>query len=207
MAHYISCLRLLAKVVAVSCLFRSAIAQANDQDKINFAVALGWNDLPGCITSRCFPGQHFDGGGELAVKLGCSTNKCLCRPSYLYQGLQYIVDCARTDCQNLDDVNLAHDSLEAYCHIKGYTSIEAPISDFSTTPGGYYITATTTVYKSDATRRIEAGFAALPRVSTKKQEVDYILWAAPIAVMLLISTLYLFSVAFGLRALLVLSCI
>lgn len=210
---YISWLLFLVKLLSVSYLFPSAIAQAIDQDSIDYTIIPGWKDLSRCVSQDCFGDGSCTAAGCYGPNnhVRCNTNKCMCRPSLLYKALQYVVDCARKSCQNLDDVKFANDSMKAYCRIKGYTSILPPILLQTTATaidglditGGYYthtVSATTTVYTSHATRRVEAGFSALSGVSTKKPGIDYVPWAAPVAVMLLISALYLFSASLGLRA-------
>lgn len=211
MAHFISWL-LLIEVFYTLCLFQSATGQAIDSDTIDFTKIPGWTSLRGCVR-LCF-GQCTIGCTGPDAHLGCLTNECLCRPSELFTGLQYVVDCAREGCQNLDDVQQANDSLKAYCGLKGYTKIQAPTllpTDASATDGpgvlgGYYtytISATTTVYTNQATRRAEAVFATLPRISAVKQmetDVRYIFGVAKYVMILLLSTFFLSSLAFGLRA-------
>ena len=138
----------------------------------------------------------------------------MCDPSHLFSGLQYVVKCVRDGCKNLDDIQSANDTLITYCSLKGYTKIEAPTllptsasaTDIAGAIGGYYtltVLKTTTVYKSQATKRAEAVFAALPRSPTVKQiksKVGYISGAVKIMAVLLTSTFFLLSVAFGLRS-------
>lgn len=210
MAHFISTL-LLTITLYTLCLLQSATGQAIDEDTIDYTIIPGFNDLRSCVRA-CF-GTCCNGSGP-DYHLGCLTNQCMCRPSELFTALQYVVDCAREGCKNFDDIQLANDSMIAYCRIKGYTKIQAAtLLPTSATPtsnagviGGYYtltVPEPTTVYKSHATKRVEAVFAALPRSPLVKQietDVKCTLGPAKLVVVLLTSTFFLFSIAVGLRA-------
>lgn len=201
----------LIKVLYILCLFQSATCQAIDQDAVEFSIVPGWTDLRTCVRN-CFGECGPCTGPE--DTLGCRTNRCMCSPSQLFTGLQYVDTCVRDACKNLDDVQLANHTFIAYCSMKGYTKIKAatllPTStsaaDNADLIGGFYtltVPETTTVYKSQATKRVEAVFAALPRSpAVKPIEPDggYILKTPKFMAMLFASALLLFSVALGLRA-------
>lgn len=112
----------LTMIVVFLCLLQPAIAQAIDPDSIDYTIIPGWTDLGECLRIDCFN----NGGGRCTAgscngpnnAVGCTTNQCMCRPSLLYQSLQYIVKCGHDNCQNLDDVQLGNDSVRAYCSIK-----------------------------------------------------------------------------------------
>lgn len=134
--------------------------------------------------------------------MGCTTNQCTCHPSLLYQGLQYVVKCARDNCQNLEDVQLANDSLRTYCSIKGYTSVGAPtllpVDANATDTAGAYRTVTvdepTTVFISHATKRVEVAFVALPELPWEKSDVarfNYGPWVGSLVLWVLVPASFL----------------
>ena len=211
MARYTSWLQLLVTVLSSLCLLPLATTQAIDEDKVDFTLIPGYTNLRGCVRG-CF-GECNVGCTGPDGDLGCLTNQCLCRPSSLYAGIQYVVGCTRKGCQNLDDVQLANDSLAAYCRLKGYTRIETPkllptsaaITDGGIETGGFYtdvVFETTTVYRSDATKRAEAVLAVLSRIAMEKQDmtdVDCILGTTSLGMLLLTSIFVLSSLAYALR--------
>lgn len=176
-----------------------------------FSEVPGWKNLRACIRN-CFGECDFCNAPD--KEIGCQTNQCLCDSSQIFLGLQYVVKCARDECKILDNIQSANDTLVLYCSLKGYTKIEAPTllptiasaTDVVGGIGGYptlTVLETTTVYKSQATKRVEAVLAALPRSPTIKQvgpDVGYGFGAAKIMVVLLTSTFFLLSIAIGLRA-------
>lgn len=183
MRHRASEILHLTTIIVFLSLSRPAIAQAIDPDSVDYTVIPGWADLRGCLRVDCFnngPGSctaESCNGPNNAV--GRTTNQCTCRPSLLYQGLQYVVKCARKNCQNLDDVQLANDSLRTYCSIKGYTSVGAltllPGDASATDTAGAYRTVTvyepTTEFISHATKRVEVAFVALPELPWEKSDM------------------------------------
>ena len=142
MAPFISML-LLIKVLYILCLFQSATCQAIDKDAVDFSIVPGWTDLHTCVRN-CF-GECEDCPGPAAY-LGCGTNRCMCQPSQLFPGLQYVESCVREDCGFLGDVQVADYYFIAYCSLKGYTKIKAatllPTSTSATDSagpiGGFY---------------------------------------------------------------------
>lgn len=203
MAHLISWF-LSIKVLHFLCLFQSAKGQSINPDEIDFTITPGWTNLRSCVRD-CFECEFCDGPDS---QVGCLTNQCMCRPSALFTGVQFVVDCARRKCETYDDMQQANDTLVAYCNLKGYTTLPtiASATNDAGVAGGYYtrtVFQPTTVYISRATKRVEAVFAAVPRISTvKPTEIDigYIFETAKLVMILLASTFFLFSVAVGLRA-------
>lgn len=102
MGHRVSEILALTTIVVFLCPLRPAIAQAIDPDSVDYTVIPGWTDLRECLRVDCFNnglGRCSAGtcnGPNNAV--GCTTNQRTCRPSLLYQGLQYVVKCARENC-------------------------------------------------------------------------------------------------------------
>lgn len=106
------------------------------------------------------------------------------------------------NCQTLDAVQLANDSLRTYCSIKGYTSVGAPTflpGDASATDAaGAYRTVTvyepTTVFISHATKRVEVPFVASPELPWEKNEMarfNYGPWVGSLVLLVLVPASFL----------------
>ncbi|MCJ1268044.1 hypothetical protein MMC22_007930 [Lobaria immixta] len=152
MGHRASEILHLTTIVVFLCLLRPAIAQAIDPDSVDYTVITGWTDLRECLRV-----DYFNNGLG-----GCSAGTC-----------------SGPNNANLDDIQLANDSLRTYCSIKGYTSVGAPTllpgDANATDTAGAYRTVTvyepTTAFISHATKRVEVAFGALPELPWEKSDV------------------------------------
>src|SRR5438034_3326799 len=95
-------------IVLIFSIFRAISAQGIVDDSINLPSAPGWGDLRGCIQVclNCDNMECFH--NSVKTTSGCSTNKCLCSPSHLWNGLKFAYDCALADCKDYNDALLAN---------------------------------------------------------------------------------------------------
>lgn len=118
-------------------------SQATINDYILLVADPGWKDLSKCAQS-CL--ECFDLGCTSVVNNSqCTTNKCLCRPSYLGTGLTFVYTCVRDRCKDISGAETAQDTYKAYCAAKGYTDVLAPAGSTTGMDGASYITVTKTV--------------------------------------------------------------
>ncbi|KAI0424825.1 hypothetical protein F5Y09DRAFT_347339 [Xylaria sp. FL1042] len=84
--------------------------------------------------SICGAGDFLNG------VVDCETNACLCRPSTLEEGVEFIDEKVMSLCSNYDDQSTATDFLLRYCSAHGNTSVGTAAE-----PTGAFLTATVTV--------------------------------------------------------------
>jgi hypothetical protein len=147
-------------------------------DSINFPGASNWGDLTGCI-QVCLNCDNW-GCYHNSVKTtsGCSTNKCLCSPSHLWNALQFAYSCTLDLCKDYSDAQLANDTVMAYCSSRGYTSVLPPVTavDTGVSISTLIYTVTTTVGVTTVTQassgRVSSTIPGCPRIH---QETEILL--------------------------------
>ncbi|KXJ88974.1 hypothetical protein Micbo1qcDRAFT_206564 [Microdochium bolleyi] len=119
-----------------------AASQSTGTDYILLVTDPNYTDLSQCAQT-CLQCTAFD-CSSVVTESQCTTNKCLCRPSYLGTALNFAYTCVKDRCKDLSDAQAAQDTYKAYCAAKGYTSVLAPEGTTGTASVSY-VTVTQTV--------------------------------------------------------------
>lgn len=134
----------LGAVLAIVPLLSLCVqSQAIDPDTMDFRQVEGWKDVRFCVTTLFpFPGRCSN-CQTIDDLYGCTTNKCICKPSIMGGAIPFLSEQALARCSNYDDQSTAVSIYTAYCSAKGYTEVVAPV--IATTGASETVTATATV--------------------------------------------------------------